>query len=85
MPESMQPSSSNDNVGERASHHPGRNAADQLDDQTGHTHALPREKRDGRASWLPKHPGKRRVRETIEDTVLSDKKSTGRYAHDFNT
>jgi hypothetical protein len=57
-------------------HHPDRNAADQFDDQTGHTNALPREKRDGVASWIPKHPDKRRVRETIKDSVLSDEKST---------
>jgi hypothetical protein len=62
--------------GERALHHAVRNAADQFDDQTGHTNALPREKRDGMASRIPKHPDKRRVRETIKCTVLSDEKST---------
>jgi hypothetical protein len=59
-----------------APYHPNRSTADELDNQAGHTHALPREDRAGMAPWIPHHPGKRRVRMAIKDAILSDEKST---------
>jgi hypothetical protein len=39
----------------------------------------------GRHGYLvPQHPGKRCVRKTVEDTILSNEKSTGGEGHDFN-
>ena len=60
----------------RAPYHPDWSAAGELDDQVGHTHPLPRKDRQDMATWIPQHPVKRCVGEAIEDTILSDEKST---------
>jgi hypothetical protein len=61
---------------ERASYNVGWLAADELDNQAGHTHALPRQNREGMLMWILQHPDKSRIRKAIEDAILSDGKST---------
>jgi hypothetical protein len=61
---------------ERASYNAGWLAADELDNQTGHTHALPRQNREGMLMWILQHAGKSHLRKAIEDAILSDEKST---------
>ena len=61
---------------ERASYNADGLAADELDSQAGHAHALPRQDREGMLTWILQHPGKSRVRKAIEDAILSDEKST---------
>ena len=65
-----------DQCRERASYDAGGLAADELDHQTGHTHALPRQNREGMLTWILQHADKSRVRKAIEDAILSDEKST---------
>jgi hypothetical protein len=77
MPESMRPSSSKDNVANVL--RTTRTGAPQISSTirlVGHTHTLPCQDREDLAIWIPQHPVKRCVRKTIEDTILSDKKST---------
>ena len=61
---------------ERASYNAGWLAADELDNQTGHTHALPRQNREGMLMWILQHAGKSHLRKAKEDAILSDEKST---------
>ena len=61
---------------ERASYNAGWLAADELDNQTGHTHALPRQNREGMLMWILQHAGKSHLRKAIEDAILSDEKAT---------
>jgi hypothetical protein len=61
---------------ERASHNSGWLAADEFDNQAGHTHALPRQNRESMLPWILQHPGKSRVCKAVEDAILSDEKST---------
>jgi hypothetical protein len=72
----MWPSSSKINVAKRASYNASWLAADELNNQAGHAHALPRQNREGMLRWVLQHPGKGRVCKAIEDTILGDEKST---------
>ena len=65
-----------DQCRERASYNAGWLAADELDNQAGHTHALPSQNREGMLTWILQHPDKSRVCKAVEATILSDEKST---------
>jgi hypothetical protein len=60
----------------RAPNHSHWSTADEFDNQVGHTHALPREDREGMAGGIPYHPVKRCIRKPINDTIPTDEKST---------
>jgi hypothetical protein len=61
---------------ERTSYNAGWLAADKLDNQAGYTHALPSQNREGMLTWILQHPDKSRVGKAVENTILSDEKST---------
>jgi hypothetical protein len=57
----------------RGPNYAGRLSANELDNNVGHAHSLPRENREAMACRISEHPIKRGVRRAIEGVVYGDK------------